>query len=85
MEAGGCSPEGELGRRGGRGEGERPGGKAEMLEDGAGGGGAKDDGDDAPGATAAWTVEDVGAGCPAEQLGPGDGAAGPSLGSWRLG
>jgi hypothetical protein len=41
------SPEAKLGRGGGRGEGERPGGKAQVLEDGLGGGGAEDDGDDA--------------------------------------
>ncbi len=38
-----CSPEGELGWRGGR-EGRR-----RCFEDGAGGGGVKDDGDDVPG------------------------------------
>ena len=53
-----------------------------MLEDGPGGGGAEDDGDDSAGATAAWTVEDVGAERPAEELGPGDGAAGTSGTSW---
>jgi hypothetical protein len=41
------------GRGGGRGEGEGPGGKAQGLENGLGGGGAEDDGDDAPGASAA--------------------------------
>jgi hypothetical protein len=43
-----------------------------------GGGKLKDDGDHAPGAAAAWTVEDVGAERPAEELGPGDGASRPS-------
>jgi hypothetical protein len=45
---------------GGRGEGERPGGKPQVLEDGLGGGGAKDDGHDAPRASAARAGEDVG-------------------------
>jgi hypothetical protein len=49
-----------------------------VREDGPGGGGAEDDGDDSAGATAAWTVEDVGAERPAEELGPGDGTAGTS-------
>jgi len=49
-----------------------------VLEDGLGGGGAKDDGDDAPGASAARAGEDVGAEGPPEELGPGDGAAGPA-------
>jgi hypothetical protein len=39
-----------------------------MLEDGPGGGGAEDDGDDAPVAAAAWAVEDVGAERPAQEL-----------------
>ena len=50
-----------------------------MLEDGLGGGGAKDDGDDAAPAPAAGAGEDVGLERPPEELGPGEGAAGPGL------
>jgi hypothetical protein len=50
-----------------------------MLEDGADGGGPEDDGDDAPGAAAARTVEDVGAERPEEELAPGHRRAG----CWR--
>jgi len=70
------SPEGELGRGGGRSEGKRPGGKPQVLEDGPGGGGAKDDGHDAAGAATARASEDVRAERPLEELGPGDGAPG---------
>jgi hypothetical protein len=68
------SPETELRRGGSRGEGERPGGKAQVLEDGLGGGGAKDDGHDAAGAATARAGEDVRAERPLEELRPGDGA-----------
>jgi len=47
-----------------------------VLQDGLGGGGAKDDGDDAAPAPAAGAGEDVGLERPPEELGPGDGAAG---------
>jgi hypothetical protein len=42
-----------------------------VLEDGLGGGGAKDDGDDAPDASAARAGEDVGLERPPEEIGPG--------------
>jgi hypothetical protein len=48
----------------------------EVLEDGAGGGGAEDAGHDAPVAAAAGAGEDVRLERPLEQFGPGDGAAG---------
>ena len=69
------SPEVQLGRGGGRSEGERSGGEAELLEDGLGGGGAEDDGHDSAGASATRATEDVGAERPLEELGPGDGVA----------
>jgi len=47
-----------------------------VLEDGLGGGGAKDDGDDAAGAPAARADEDVGLEGALEEVGPGDGTAG---------
>ncbi len=40
--------------------------------------GAEDEGDDAPGASAARAGEDVGAKRPLEELGPGEGAPGPT-------
>jgi uncharacterized protein (DUF1697 family) len=43
-----------------------------VLENGLGGGGAEDDGDDAPGASTARAGEQVGAKRPLEELGPGD-------------
>ena len=72
------SPEAELGWGGCRGEGERPGGKPQVLEDGLGGGGAKHDGHDAPRASAARAGEDVGLERPLEELSPGNGAARPA-------
>jgi hypothetical protein len=48
-----------MGRGGCRGEEERLGGKPQVLEDGLGGGGAKDDGDDAACASGARADEDV--------------------------
>jgi len=74
------SPEPKLGRGGGRGEGKWPGGKPQVLEDGLGRRGTKDDGDDAAGASAARAGEDVRLERPLEQFGPGDGAAGGGAG-----
>ena len=45
----------------------------------------KDDGDDAAGAATTWAMEDGCAEGPAEQFRPGDGPAGPSGWSRRLG
>jgi hypothetical protein len=47
-----------------------------VLENGLGGGGAEDEGDEAPGASAARAGEDVGLEGPPEELGPGEGTPG---------
>jgi hypothetical protein len=64
------SPEAELGRGGGWGEGEGPGGKPQVLEDGLGRRGTEDDCHDAAGAPAALAGENVGLERPLEELGP---------------
>src|SRR5262249_54632362 len=53
------SPEAELRRGCGRSERKRPGGEPQVLQDGLGGGGAKDDGHHAARVSAARAGEDV--------------------------